>query len=154
MNATPHAPQVSAPRRHAPGSRATDRLQRACRGSSLIEVLMSLLVLSVGLLGMAALHGRALQYGVDAEDRNRAALLASEIVSSMWLNQSTVLSPTTVDTWQARVRDPATSGLPNASAAVSAADVDGVVTVTVNWRPNHRSAADGDFRYVTQVVLP
>ena len=123
-------------------------------GSSLIEVLVALLVLSFGVLGMAALHGRALQYGIDAEDRNRAALLANEIVSTMWLNGSTSLSSATVSAWQSKVQNLATSGLPNASASVSAADSNGVVTVTISWRPISRSATSSSYQYITQVVLP
>ena len=46
------------------------------RGVTLIESLVALLVLSFGVMGVVALQGRALQYAVDAEDRNRAALLA------------------------------------------------------------------------------
>lgn len=128
--------------------------RHAARGTSLVEVLVALLVLSFGVLGMAALHARALQLGIDAEDRNRAALLASEIVSAMWLSGSTTLPASTLQSWQSKVQDPTHSGLPNASASVSAADAAGVVTVTVNWRPGRRAAADGDHHYVTRVVLP
>lgn len=135
---------------------------RAQRGTSLVEVLVALLVLSFGVLGMAALHARALQFGVDADDRNRAALLASEIVSTMWLQGSTTLPAATLQAWQAKVGDPSASGLPNASASVSSADANGVVTVTVNWRPGRlgasasasANAATGDYQYVTRVVLP
>lgn len=128
--------------------------RHAARGTSLVEVLVALLVLSFGVLGMAALHARALQFGIDAEDRNRAALLASEIVSTMWLQGSTALPASTLQAWQNKVQDPTSSGLPNASASVSAADTAGVVTVTVNWRPGRRAATNGDYQYVTRVVLP
>jgi type IV pilus assembly protein PilV len=129
-------------------------LRHTTRGTSLVEVLVALLVLSFGVLGMAALHARALQFGIDAEDRNRAALLASEIVSTMWLQGSTALPESTLQAWQSKVQDQTSSGLPNASASVSTADAAGVVTVTVNWRPGRRAATNGDYQYVTRVVLP
>jgi type IV pilus assembly protein PilV len=117
-------------------------------------MLIALLVLSFGVLGMAALHGRALQYSLDAEDRNRAALLASEIASTMWLNHSTTLPSATLSAWQSKVQNTTVSGLPNAAATVSTADSTGMVTVTVSWRPTTRSTASSRYQYITQVVLP
>lgn len=43
----------------------------------MIEVLVSLLIFSFGLLGMAGMLARSLTISIDAEDRNRAALLAA-----------------------------------------------------------------------------
>ena len=79
MSSAMHSPRPGAERR------------RPARGVSLIEVLVALLVLSIGVLGLAALHGRALQHAVDAEDRLRAALLAERLGSEMWLRGSVSL---------------------------------------------------------------
>lgn len=124
------------------------------RGFTLIETLVALLVLSFGVMGLVALQGRALQYAVDAEDRNRAALLADELVSTMWLARSVSLPATTLDRWKAQVQDTATSGLPQASASVSSPDTLGVVTITIRWRPPTRKAASGDLLYTTKVAIP
>jgi type IV pilus assembly protein PilV len=123
-------------------------------GFTLIETLVALLVLSFGVMGLVALQGRAVQYAVDAEDRNRAALLADELVSTMWLSRTVTLPSATVDLWTARVQDASASGLPQASASVSGPDALGVVTVTVRWRPPSRKAAQGDLVYMTKVALP
>lgn len=50
-------------------------LARSQRGVSMIEVLVTLLVLSVGLLGIAALQVRTLQFNQDAYYRSQANVL-------------------------------------------------------------------------------
>lgn len=124
------------------------------RGFTLIEALIALLVLSFGVLGLAALQGRAIQRAVDAEDRNRAALLADQIISEMWLRGTTSLPAAVVSAWQARVADSAGAGLPGASGSVGTPDTLGVVTVTIRWRPPTRASSDGDLVYRTKVVIP
>ena len=124
------------------------------RGFTLIETLVALLVLSFGVIGLVALQGRALQYAIDAEDRNRASLLADELVSAMWLSRTVTLPAATVTRWKAQVQDAAASGLPQASATVSDPDALGVVTITINWRPTSRKSASGDLTYTTKVVIP
>lgn len=126
---------------------------RSQRGSTLVEVLIALLVLSVGVIGMAALHGRAIQYAIDAEDRNRAALLANELASQMWLARSTSLASGVVSAWQTRVATASASGLPNGSGSVTT-DAAGVATITITWRPPARPSSAGNLQYVTQVLLP
>lgn len=128
--------------------------RRAARGVTLVEALIALLVLSFGVLGMAALQGRAVQQAIDAEDRHRAASLAAEIVSAMWLQGSTSLPAATVTAWQARVTDPTASGLPHASGTLGAPDAQGAVTVTIRWRPASRPQTQGDLNYTTRVVVP
>lgn len=123
-------------------------------GMTLIEVLVALLLFSFGVLGMVALQARASQYSFDAEDRSRAALLANEIATQMWMAQSTTLGSSVVSAWQARVQDTTVSGLPNATGSISDADADGVVTVEIRWRSPAKDSADADSSYVTKVVLP
>ena len=142
MSSAMHSPRPGAERR------------RPARGVSLIEVLVALLVLSIGVLGLAALHGRALQHAGDAEDRLRAALLAERLGSEMWLRGSVSLPASVIATWQAQVQDTATHGLPNATGTVGTPDSGGGVTITVRWRPPSRDAALGSHQYQTRVVLP
>ena len=51
------------------------------QGFALLEVLVSILIFSFGVLGLDRLQARAITLSTDAEDRNRAALLASDIAS-------------------------------------------------------------------------
>lgn len=59
--------------------------QRA-EGSSLIEVLVSIVVASVGLLGLAALHLHGLRVGQTAYQHGQAVLLADDILERMRAN--------------------------------------------------------------------
>ena len=121
---------------------------------TLLEVLVGILIFSIGILGIVGLQARAVQLSVDSEDRSRAALLANEIVSTMWTQNTLTLPTATTDAWLARVQDPTVSGLPSANGTVSAPDVNGVVTVTITWRSPAKIAADGDSTYSTRVVMP
>ena len=56
------------------------------RGVGLIEVLASLLVLSVGILGVVALQSRAVQFNQGALYETRAAMLAADMVDRMRAN--------------------------------------------------------------------
>ncbi len=69
-------------------------------GFSLIEVLVALLVLAIGVLGIAALQFQSLKYGHDANTRAQISYLASDIADRMRINRanmSTYVSNYTVD---------------------------------------------------------
>lgn len=120
----------------------------------LIEVLVSLLVFLLGVLGIVALQAQAVQFSVQSEDRSRAALLANDLVSQMWTAQTTSLSSETLAAWKARLTD-TQRGLNSATGTVSAADSSGVVTITIKWKSIGASSADAAAnQYVTQVVIP
>jgi type IV pilus assembly protein PilV len=57
-----------------------------CRGSSLLEVLVAMLLLSFGLLSLAAWHGRALQHGRSSQYRAVASQLALDLADRMRAN--------------------------------------------------------------------
>lgn len=57
-------------------------------GFSMIEVLVTLVILSVGLLGLAALQARALQYNQGAYLRSQANILAYDVVDRMRINRA------------------------------------------------------------------
>lgn len=59
-------------------------------GFTLVEVLVALLVLSIGLLGLAALQSTALQFNTDSYQRTQATLLAYDILDRMRLNSPAV----------------------------------------------------------------
>ena len=60
-------------------SKPTKRQQ----GMTLLEALIALVVLSIGLLGMAALQARAMRYNHDALVRSEATALANDIMDRM-----------------------------------------------------------------------
>ncbi|MEZ5447075.1 MAG: type IV pilus modification protein PilV [Gammaproteobacteria bacterium] len=53
------------------------------RGFTLLEVLIALVVLAVGMLGIAALQARGMQYNTDAYARTQATILAYDIIDRM-----------------------------------------------------------------------
>lgn len=120
-------------------------------GMALVEVLVSVVLFSVGVLGLLAVHSRSAQFSGDSEDRSRAALLASELASNMWAQNTVTLDATTIASWQSAVTDTSNGGLPNGSGSVS---VNGsVATITVTWRAPWKSSSETN-RYVTQVDIP
>ncbi|MGD9647510.1 MAG: type IV pilus modification protein PilV [Pirellulales bacterium] len=133
--------------------------QRAQRGVTLIEVLVSVLIVSFGILGLVALQARAIQYSLDADDRNRAALFADELAAQMRLSRTLTLAPEQLDVALKRVQgiDPVTDqptglGLPNANLAVVPGADPNVATITITWR--HPGEISGlDSRLVMDVVL-
>lgn len=133
--------------------------QRAQRGVTLIEVLVSVLIVSFGILGLVALQARAIQYSLDADDRNRAALFADELAAQMRLSRTLTLAPEQLDVALKRVQgiDPVTDqptglGLPNANLTVDPGATPNVATITITWR--HPGEISGqDSRLVMDVVL-
>lgn len=62
------------------------------RGFSLIEVLVTLLLTSVGILGMAAMQAKAIAYTQDSIQRNTAAMLADELMEILRADQSKIIA--------------------------------------------------------------
>lgn len=64
------------------------------KGFGLIEVLVAVLLVSIGLLGAAGMHVRAVEYTMDTERRQMAAMVASELMETMRSDTTTVLQAT------------------------------------------------------------
>ncbi|MES2010535.1 MAG: fimbrial assembly protein [Pseudomonadota bacterium] len=153
--------------------RACGRRARRQTGMFLIEVLVSVVLLSIALMAMVMAQARVSQVSADAEDRNRAALLANEIASTMWQIRTVNLAASTVAAWQGMVASNVTyqtastqspggsglGGLPNGVGTVVVDAATNIATITITWQaPAHGASAavgsQGQSRYVTQVVLP
>lgn len=117
-------------------------------GVLLLEVLISVLIFSFAILGLVGLQARAIQFSVDAEDRNRAALLTNEIVTTMWLHGATDTGQFSADfdAWKDRLGDASAGGLPGGDGTIGSG---GLITVT--WAPINGSA---ERKYVTKVSIP
>lgn len=57
--------------------------RRACRGSTLLEVLVTLGILAFGLLGLAGLQSKIQQVNVESYQRAQASILLSDMVERM-----------------------------------------------------------------------
>lgn len=117
----------------------------------MVEVLIVLVLFSLGLLGMVGLQARATQSSVSAEDNNRAALMANELAALMWASNTVVLPAATVAAWNTRLADATGVGLPNGAGTVVVAA--NVARITITWRPPQMAVGDSR-RYVTEVLIP
>lgn len=132
------------------------------QGFSLVEVLVALLVLSIGLLGLAALQTTSLQYNTGSYLRTQATFLAYDIIDRMRANSTAVVnadgtgydqptstavtytvncdvsSCTSTELANYDVRkwyDRAVATLPNAAATPPTINIDSTrrVTITILW---------------------
>lgn len=130
-------------------ARPTASRQRPQRGFSLIEVLVSVLLLSLGVLGLIGLQARTMEMSGEAEDRNRAAMLADDAASLMWMQHSVTLSSAALTAWQNSVAAQLPSGAGTVTTVAGKADA---VDVTITWRPPARATDDGS-TLNTRVIL-
>ncbi len=72
------------------------------QGVGLMEVLVSLLVITIGVLGMAGLQGRSLQYNQVAYLHSQAAVLATDMLDRIRVNRSLAQ---TSDSYQVSAED-------------------------------------------------
>ena len=88
--------------------RPRSRSARVDQGFSLIEVLVALVVLSVGLLGLAALQSTAAQFNAGAYTRSQATILAYDIADRIRANRAAALNGDYTSAYAGRCRPRAT----------------------------------------------
>lgn len=76
------------------GSAHQHRAFAAIAGFTLVEVLVTMVVMSVGLLGVAALHTASLRNNLDSALRSQASALATDIADRMRSNRAAALAGT------------------------------------------------------------
>jgi len=122
---------------------------RSARGFLLIEVLVAILIFSFAVLGLIALLASSMQTSIDGENRERAAIFASQIANEMWYMKTVNLPAADVTNWQNTVAAfNVQSGLPNGVGSVS---VNGnIAFIQVTWKPPHGV----QHQYQTVVQIP
>jgi type IV pilus assembly protein PilV len=65
---------------------------RSVTGFTLVEILVTVVIMSVGLLGIAALHTASLRNNLDSALRSHASALAADIADRMRSNRSAALA--------------------------------------------------------------
>lgn len=125
------------------------------QGLALIECLISLVIFSVGVLGLMGLEARAINFSSDAQDRNRAALFANDVGSTMWLAGTVTIPAATMTAWQTAIADPTKTGLANGTLGIAAvANTTNAADITITWKPPSRTQLDTSSSLTTRVILP
>ncbi len=116
---------------------------------------MSVLIFSVGVIGLIGLQATAINFSMDAEDRDRAAVLANEIASTMWLSKSVAPTAAQLATWQANAANVTAAGLPNGTVAISpTAGTTNSADILITWKPQTDAATTAVRQLTTRVILP
>lgn len=130
---------------------------RHAAGMTLVEVLVTLVIISVGLLGVAALQLTTVRNNYDSFVRTQAATLAGDILDRMRSNRSKVADyligledvpeedPTTAaETDVLRWRQTLAEQLPRGIGAIAYDNATRIVTVTIQWRERVDSNDEDD----------
>jgi type IV pilus assembly protein PilV len=128
------------------------------RGVTLLEVLITIVVLSIGLLGYAGLQTMSLKNNTSAFQRTQATLLTYDIVDRIRANMPNLAryevdwgsngSYPDVMVWKNNVA----AALPNGDAKIEPPALgSGVITITIRWDDN-RDGSD-PITFTTQTVL-
>ena len=138
---------------------------RRSGGFTLTEILVTLVIISVGLLGVAGLHSLSLRNNFDALIRSHASALADEIADRMRTNRTralagdynivvgatrtgTTLADTDLKSWKARLAAQLPSG--DGSIVVAAAP-SRLVTITIQW--GERDPDNPTITFTTQTEI-
>lgn len=137
------------------------------KGLTLIEVLIALLVLSVGILGLATLQTASLNFNNSASQRTQATVLAYDMADKMRANRQAALA----GDYDIALEDPPPAcAAPNAVGTVAAQDISSwrmalacrlplatgsiaragdQVTLVVQWDDSHGREAPLQFQVTT-----
>lgn len=109
-------------------------------GFTLLEVLVAMLVLSIGLLGLAGLMASSLRNNHSAYYRTQATWLAYDVIDRMRVNGAGGLAAADVADWQTMVANTLPEG--NGSVVPNPANAN-EVTVNVQWNDARATHAPG-----------
>ncbi len=136
------------------------------RGFTLLEVLVALLVLSIGLLGLAGLMASSLRNNQSAYYRSQATWLAYDVIDRMRTNRPNAadyivgiggasvaggLAAADITDWKAMISNSLPGG--DGSVALVAAGEARTVTVVIQWNDARATAGDAaqTFSVVSQL---
>lgn len=135
---------------------STSGQPRLQQGTTLLEVLISIVVLSVGLLGYAGLQTLSMKNNTSAFQRSQATILTYDIVDRMRANRPNLASYNVglgavgtyadVISWKNNVA----ASLPDGKAEVDV-DLNGIATITIQWDDN-RDGTD-PIQFITETAL-
>lgn len=145
-------------------------------GLTIIEILISVLIISIGLLGVAGLHAYSLRNNYESLMRSHASALAADITDRMRANRAVALSATHDYNLQFSDGKPAITGtppivslvdlnqwltaielaLPNGDGQINVDPVSRIATIEIRWGErddNPNASADDLVRFVTETEI-
>ena len=146
-------------------TRASSCVRGAARGFSLIEVMVALIVIAVGLLGIAKMQSLALMATANASKRGLAAIEADSLAASMHVNRSygaSGLAPAQFTVTNGVISDPtlatvvdctSTGAAPCTASQVAAYDVQQWGTQIQTILPNPTTSTVTCTKVVTAVPI-
>jgi type IV pilus assembly protein PilV len=91
-----------------------------CRGLTLVEIMVALLILSIGILGLASMQTASLRFNAGAYQRTQATVLASDMADRMRANRQAAMN----NEYIIAVEDPAPAcAAPNPVGTVAQQDI-------------------------------
>lgn len=123
---------------------------RPQEGVVLLEVLIAVLIFSIGILSMIGMQATAINAVSDAKYRGEAAMIADKLIARMWVDQTNLPSYAA----SAVPLVPSEGNLPSGKKTIV---FDGLnpnrVTVTITWRPPELPASSPDRQFVTETQI-
>ena len=125
-----------------------------CDGFSMIEVLVTMVIISVGLLGAAALQVKSMQYAYSSYQHTIATVQANDAVERLWANVCALPDDTSVSViagaWEAAWEDD--TRLPGWSGKIK--EDSGTYTITIGWYDRFEEEDEEDRQVVITTAIP
>lgn len=138
---------------------------RAMSGVSLLEVLISVLIMGIGMLGIAAMQATALRNSQSSVERSQAVIQSYTIIDAMRANRNealaggynttgwmcdapsgTTLNATDRAAWLASLQAALGGAVGDGSVCGQLACADGICTIGVRWDDSRAGAGSGAHR--------
>lgn len=138
------------------------KMFRHQNGFSLLEALIALVIVSLGMLGIAGIIANSLKVNQGAQIRSQAAWLAHDIIDSMRANRASANSYDGADCAAAPPGGIAGDDIANWCASLAATLPGGtgtvtsagnVVTVTVQWDDSRAAGGSAEQQFVVETQL-
>ena len=133
---------------------SSESMRKAQRGVSLVEVLIALLVLSIGLIGALKLQAEGVRQNADSRYTVLAATYAHDAMDAIAFDRSNAQASwmmsagTAPSSLSGRAKEWLTAlqrDLPDGKAAISCSSGDKKCTVTLTWVPPGRDQVEAKY---------
>lgn len=116
------------------------------QGIALLEILIAVLVLGIGLLGIAAMQGSSVRYSQSAQERTTALIMAGTLMEMMRANPDVARAGSYAGDCQSELLAEWALQLQESTGTTSCPEVNwdagaGVYTITISWQDDKVTGA-------------